>query len=271
MTNQMLFGLLQIAACVLLQSGCERSAPARVKSSFHSEAGHIYDQTSIVDTGSFSEARLAISFRQILGEKAPRFALIRWTVGPDKGDVARAVGGPGCWFGNPGSFDGDWRRTSKVAQFVYVNGAVIERIKNGEEITTRILKGDADPFGFRVDGAPIQLKSVYIHRDSGAGNPLVQFYAFANPLPSIQQAEETLKTLIRIADVHWVGLVVRSDSMFGRYDGPAFDPFDPPYEDFNEKTYLSRPYVGCTTDQQGANVHCAYERLQPLSPLADCM
>ncbi len=260
---------LSCAALFLLtlSQGCGCVVPARARLLSHNEAGRAYDQTSLIEPSSFSEPILRESFKKLLAEKTGRFPLVRWTVGTTEEDVARAVGGPGCSFENPR--DGNWLRTSMIAQFVYRNGALIERLKNHERVMERILKGNTDPLHLTIDGARMHLESFYIHSDTGTADPLVQFYVIATPLPSSEQAAAALKALLAIFGVHRAGLVVRSDSFFGRFDGPIIGAFNPPYEDVNEQQFMLRPYVGCSAGP--AEAHCAKQFPAVRSRLADCM
>lgn len=237
----------------LFSSSCTKM-PEVTKTLYEAKSESVLDRVVLVPTQEFAQGavqRRLLSFaRENKDSRLARLTISdNWSVGMSSLEESPANDVIGVLFSNPAKFNSYPMLLGRV---LIRNSRISIQVRNGTQIGQDYSMGKSDPQQQPVNGsARLKLISFLVGRAGQLKNRetdrLTYFFKSETSLPSLDQAQQLQIELQRLHSEMRVNLVVRTDSEFEYWGGPAFDRFDLPQPNLNKNDYLRSAFLECSS------------------------
>ena len=223
----------------------------------------VFDESRIIDPARFTVGELLRSFQDFRTSRCNAYPLARLIVATSKEDLLLGTNTvhPEILGGNPAATFAKWYLSAdisrtRLAQVWCFDGRATSWIRSEDKIQRYELSGGKDSREITILGTNLKIVGFLLrlidlpprHGDKREPNPLVSIFATTDVLPSLEIAKNIKKELERETRAEVI-LVIRTDSVFFVFDGPAQDLFAIPLKRISETKFLSQPSVVCTSQE----------------------
>lgn len=270
--NSFLKLLCAAPGCWLL--GCGLFSPSADPSYAYASTA-VYDAAKLIKLGQFEDTDLLKLFGRFVQSECRGHKLARLIVSPNRWDLTSAfnVSFPEA---NPaevirkGLFRLHFGKPTVAQVWCFENQATVT-VRRGEEITHYQLKGDRSAQELEKNGVSLMLVGANLRAGWPASNSAaserptdtIWLYVRAMDLPKLDIAESIHEELEKETGTATF-LILRTDSFFVEYDGPAWDIFAKSLPEGSATKFLDKPHIVCPPKRTGGR--CLIATSPPSAP-----